>query len=89
MGNSFEFQELSGKGTIYSYTIMFHEGDERFRPAVPYANIVVEPDDAKGCLVMGNLVGVPYTEAKVGRRVEVTFEKLNDEITLPQWRLAS
>ena len=29
-----------------------------------------------------------YTDAKVGRRVEVFFEKLNDEITLPQFRLA-
>ena len=28
-----------------------------------------------------------YTEAKVGRRVEVVFEKLNDDITLPQFRL--
>jgi len=36
----------------------------------------------------GNLLGAPYTEAKVGRRVEVTFEPLNDEITLPQFRLA-
>ena len=30
----------------------------------------------------------PYTEAKVGRRVEVVFEPLNDDITLPQFRLA-
>jgi hypothetical protein len=31
---------------------------------------------------------VPYTEATVGRRVEVVFQKLNDDITLPQFRLA-
>jgi hypothetical protein len=30
----------------------------------------------------------PYTEAKVGRRVEVVFRPLNDDITLPQFRLA-
>ena len=41
-----------------------------------------------GALLAGNLLGVPYTEAKVGRRVEVIFEKLNDDITLPQFRLA-
>jgi hypothetical protein len=29
-----------------------------------------------------------YTEAKVGRRIEIVFEKLNDDITLPQFRLA-
>jgi len=37
----------------------------------------------------GNLLGVAYTEAKVGRRVEVVFEQLNDEITLPQFKLAA
>ena len=39
-------------------------------------------------MMAGNLLGVPYTEARVGRRVEVVFEPLNDEITLPQFRLA-
>ena len=43
---------------------------------------------APGALLAGNLPGAEYTEAKVGRRVEVIFEKLNDDITLPQFRLA-
>jgi len=55
---------------------------------VPYASIVVELDDAPGALLASNLLEAEYTEAKVGRRVEVTFEKLNDDITLPQFRLA-
>jgi uncharacterized OB-fold protein len=55
---------------------------------VPYASIIVELDEAKGCLLAGNLMDAPYTEAKVGRRVEVIFQKLNDDITLPQFRLA-
>ena len=49
----------------------------------------MELDGAPGALLAGNLLGVPYTEAKVGRRVQVAFEKLNDDITLPQFRLAS
>jgi polar amino acid transport system substrate-binding protein len=40
-------------------------------------------------LIAGNLLEAEYTEAKVGRRVEVVFEKLNDDITLPQFRLAA
>ena len=50
--------------------------------------ITVELDDAPGALMAGNLLGAEYTEAKVGRRVEVVFQNLNDEITLPQFRLA-
>jgi uncharacterized protein len=83
-----EFEAVRGVGTIYSYTIMYHTGDKRFASAVPYASIIVELDDAPGALLAGNLLEAPYTEAKVGRRVEVVFEKLNDDVTLPQFRLA-
>ena len=84
-----KFEPVRGLGSIYAYTIMYHTGDKRFAPAVPYASIIVELDDAPGALMAGNLLGVPYTEAKVGRRVEVVFEKLNDDITLPQFKLAA
>ena len=83
-----KFEPVEGEGHIYAYTIMYHTGDKRFASAVPYASIVVELDAAPGALMAGNLLGVPYTEAKVGRRVKVVFEKLNDDITLPQFMLA-
>src|SRR2546426_11259891 len=82
------FEPVSGKGAVYAYTIMYHAGDRRFAAAIPYASIIVELDDAPGALLAGNLLEAPYTEAKVGRRVEVVFEPLNDDITLPQFRLA-
>jgi uncharacterized OB-fold protein len=82
------FEPVSGTGTIYAYTIMYHAGDKRFAAAIPYASIIVELDEAKGALLASNLLEAPYTAAKVGRRVEVVFQKLNDDITLPQFRLA-
>jgi len=82
------FEPVSGNGAIYTYTIMYHTGDKRFAAAVPYASIIVELDDAPGALMAANLLDAPYTEAKVGRRVEVVFQPLNDDITLPQFRLA-
>jgi len=36
----------------------------------------------------GNLLEAEHADAKVGRRVEVVFEKLNEDITLPQFCLA-
>lgn len=82
------FEPVSGRGTIHAYTIMYHTGDTRFAPAVPYASIIVELDDAPGALLAANLLESPYTEAKVGRAVEVVFQPLDDEITLPQFRIA-
>jgi ABC-type glycerol-3-phosphate transport system substrate-binding protein len=72
----------------HAYTVMYHAGDKRFAAAIPYASIIVELDDAPGAFLVGNLQDAPYTEARVGRRVEVVFEPLNDDITLPQFRLA-
>ena len=89
MGIDLAFEPVRGEGAIYAYTIMYHTGDKRFASAVPYASIVVELDAAPGALLAGNLLEADHTEAKVGRRVEVIFEKLNDDITLPQFRLAS
>lgn len=88
MGIDLKFEPIEGKGKIYAYTIMYHTGDKRFAPAVPYASIIVELDAAPGALMAGNLLDAPHTEAKVGRSVEVVFQKLNDDITLPQFRLA-
>src|SRR5262245_18257415 len=88
MSTDLAFEPVSGRGAIYSYTIMYHAGDKRFAAAIPYASIIVELDDAPGALLAANLLEAPYTEAKVGRRVEVVFQPLNDEFTLPQFRLA-
>ena len=88
MAIDLKFEPVTGKGAIYAYTIMYHAGDRRFAPAIPYASIIVELDDAPGALLAGNLLEAPYTEAKVGRRVEVVFQPLNDDFTLPQFRLA-
>ncbi len=89
MGIALKFEPVRSEGTIYTYTIMYHTGDKRFAAAVPYASIIVELDDAPGALLAGNLLEAPYTEAKVGRRVEVVFQQLNEDITLPQFRLAT
>src|SRR5262249_15995538 len=37
-----KFEAVRGVGSIYAYTIMYHTGDKRFAPAVPYASIIVE-----------------------------------------------
>ncbi len=88
VSTSLRFEPVRGAGAIYTYTIMYHTGDKRFASVVPYASIIVELDDAPGALMAGNLLGSACSDAKVGRRVEVIFETLNDDITLPQFKLA-
>lgn len=77
----------SGKGTLYSYII-----NERARPnsgfEAPYAIAVVAL--AEGPRMMTNIVDAPQTpEALVlDMPLEVVYEDLTDEITLPLFRPA-
>ena len=79
-----EFQ-ASGKGSLYSYVIN-HLPSAGFTP--PFVIAVVELEE--GPRLMSNIVECEQTpEAlELDMPLEVTFEKLNDDITLPQFKPA-
>ena len=76
----------AGKAKLHSYVI-HHRPAPGFTP--PYAIAVVELGE--GPRMMANIVGCPQTpEALVlDMALEVTFEKQNDQITLPFFKPAS
>lgn len=78
--------KASGKGTLYSYVINHRPAAPGFTP--PYAIAVVEL--AEGPRMMTNIVECPQTpEALVlDMKLEATFEKLDDAITLPMFKPA-
>lgn len=78
--------KASGKGTLYSYVINHRPAAPGFTP--PYAIAVVEL--AEGPRMMSNIVDCPQTpEALVlDMKLEATFEKLDDTITLPMFKPA-
>lgn len=77
--------QASGKGRLYSYVIN-HLPTPGFTP--PFAIAVVELEE--GPRLMSNIVECEQTpEALVlDMPLEVTFEKMNDEITLPMFKPA-
>jgi len=82
-----EFVPVSGRGTVYSYTIMHQPNIAGFEKEVPYINILVELDEQPRLFMVSYLPMVEQSKIRIGGRVEVTFEKINDEVTLPQFRL--
>jgi uncharacterized OB-fold protein len=95
-----EWQEVSGKGTIYSYEMVMHPIHPLFRELVPYPVVLVELDEQRGfpekddgLRVLSMLVdndGRPEQETKVGigLRVQVEFCPLGDGLALPRFRLS-
>jgi uncharacterized OB-fold protein len=73
-----------GHGTLYSFTLMhqlFHPG---FADEMPYN--IAEVDLAEGVRIISNVVGCPNSELQIGMPLEVIFEDITDEISLPKFK---
>ena len=76
---------VSGRGEIFSYNVMHQVYHPGFAAEAPYAVIVVELEE--GCKMVSNLLGVKPHEIRCGMPVEVVFEKVSDEVSLPKFKL--
>ena len=79
--------EVSGRGQVWSYTVVdrvFHAG---FADSVPYVVALIELDDQPGLRLLTNVVDASPGQLRVGLPVEVVFED-RGEIVLPQFRPA-
>ncbi len=93
------WQQVSGRGTIYSYEIVHHAIQPGFRDFTPYPVVLVELDEQRGTptpdealRIIGNLVKPdlsPEEEGRVaiGKRVSVVFQDLAGHMALPQFTL--
>ena len=76
----------SGRGTIWSFTTTHHGFARNWRDAVPYTVLVVQLEE--GPRLTSNLVDADPATIKVGDPVEVVFDDVTPEITLPKFRPA-
>ena len=69
---STSWSEASGRGSVYTYTVVHRSMVDGYRQAVPYVIAYVELEE--GPRVMTNIVGCPPEEVKVGMAVKVVFD---------------
>jgi uncharacterized protein len=77
-----EYQVASGHGEVYSYVVHHH-------PPVPGRDVpfvVALVELPEGVRVLGELRGSDPAEVRVGLPVEIEFDRVDDELTLPAWR---
>ena len=74
---------VRGAGEVFSYNVMHQVYHPGFADEVPYAVVVVKL--AEGAKMNSNLVGVPPPAIRIGMRVQVVFEEISDEVTLPKF----
>ena len=77
---------VSGRGTIFSWAVVHRAFLPELAEEVPYTVVVVALDDAPGVRLLSNLVGAEPAELRVGLPVEVVFEDVSPEVTVPRFR---
>jgi uncharacterized OB-fold protein len=76
--------QSSGKGKLFSWTTVMQPMLPQFADRVPYSPVVIEMDE--GVRILSELVDVPNEELRLGLPVEVAFDDVTPEVTLPKFR---
>ena len=79
-----EWVKVNGRGKIYSFTVSHHYPSPEFKEDVPYNIAIVELDE--GVRLMSNIVECHNENLKIGMPVEVVFEDVTPEITIPKFK---
>lgn len=79
---AWEAVRASGRGEVYSFVVYHHPPFPGFD--VPYVVALVALEE--GVRVVSNVVGARPEDVRIGLPVEVTFEAVDDELTLPMFR---
>jgi uncharacterized OB-fold protein len=80
----YEWTAVSGRGTVFSYIVTHQAIHPALAELVPHLVVLVELEE--GVRITSNVVDCPPDEVAIGMPVEVTFERMNEEITLPKFR---
>jgi uncharacterized OB-fold protein len=79
-----EWEQASGRGTLYTYSVVYQNDLPPFSERVPYVAAIVDLEE--GPRAMSNVVDCPLDELEVGMALEVVFEAISEEVTIPVFR---
>jgi uncharacterized OB-fold protein len=82
LSRNLEWVKGSGRGTVYSYTVVWRPQTPAFE--VPYVIAIVDLEE--GYQMLTNIVDVDPSQVHVGMPVEVAFRAASEEVVLPYFR---
>lgn len=88
--DKFEWVELPGTGTVYTYTVVRHPLRPGLDQVVPYAAGMIELDGTQGAgaRIQANIINCDVEKVRIGDRVKVVFEKISDTYVVPRFEPA-
>ncbi len=83
----FAWTDLSGRGEVFAYIVYHQLYNKAFAADLPYNVALVQLEE--GPRMYSNIVGCSNDAVKVGDLLEVMFDPVTPEITIPKFRLAA
>jgi hypothetical protein len=80
------WKEVSGRGHVYSYTIVWNPAHPALREFVPYNVCLVQLDDEPDFYLLSPVVDATPDEVQIGMPVEIVFERTAEDLVQPRWR---
>ena len=87
LARELHFVPVSGRGTVYAFTVMHQRDVAGFEQEAPFINIVVELEEQPRLLMVSNLPLSERARVAIGAAVEVYFEERGDNVVVPQFRI--
>jgi hypothetical protein len=86
--HEFEWVDLPGTGTIYSFTVVRHPLSPHLSDVVPYVSGVIDLDGTQGAgaRMIVNVIDCDPDTVRIGDAVEVVFDKVTDTYAMPRFR---
>ncbi len=81
------WERSSGRGEVYTWTVVERPLHPAFAEDAPYACTVVEMEE--GVRLLSVVDDVAPTELRIGLPVQVFFEAVTDEVSLPKFKRAA
>jgi uncharacterized OB-fold protein len=81
-----DWVRLSGRGHVFSFIVIHQSQHPAFNGDTPYNVAIIELDE--GPRLHTNIVECANDQIYIGMPVEVVFDRVSDEVTLPKFRPA-
>jgi len=82
-----QWQEVSGRGEVYTYTLVHRP--IAAEQTLPYVIAVIALEGAGGVRMISNLVGVEPEAVHIGMAVEVVWEDMSEDLAIPRFKPVS
>ena len=84
-----DWRDVSGTGTVFSYTVAHHAVHKALKGHGPYNVVVVQLDGADDVRLVSNLVDAGTDDIRIGEPVSLFWDAIENGMFLPRFRRAA